>query len=41
MGVRTGLLLALIGVFLIARTVTQDASGRTLPDHILGKPPKR
>jgi hypothetical protein len=36
---RTGLLLTIIGIFLISRTVTHDDSGRTLIDHILGKWP--
>lgn len=38
---RTGILLAIVGVFLIARTVTKDISGRTLIDHILGKKPAK
>jgi hypothetical protein len=34
---RTGILLMLVGSFVIARTVQHDATGRTLPDRILGK----
>jgi hypothetical protein len=33
----SGLLIALVGVFLVLRTITQDDSKRTLPDHLLGK----
>ncbi|HWD76925.1 MAG TPA: hypothetical protein VG371_17440 [Solirubrobacteraceae bacterium] len=36
-GVRSGLLLAVIGLWLVMRTTHQDASGRTLIDHIIGK----
>jgi len=35
-GVRSGILLAVIGLFVLLRTVNQDQSGRTLIDHILG-----
>jgi hypothetical protein len=31
-----GLLMIVVGAFLILRTVTKDSSGRTLIDHILG-----
>lgn len=31
---RTGLLLVLIGVFIVARTVRKDATGRNLVDRI-------
>lgn len=31
-----GLLLLLLGVFLVTRSVTKDATGRTLIDRILG-----
>lgn len=30
-----GLLLILVGIFIVARTVTHDASGKTLVDRIL------
>lgn len=30
-----GLLLILLGVFLVARTVTHDATGKTLVDRVL------
>jgi hypothetical protein len=33
-----GLILLLVGVFVIARSVTKDATGRTLIDRILGHP---
>jgi hypothetical protein len=36
-GVRSGLLLAVIGLWFVMRTTHQDASGRTLVDHIIGK----
>jgi hypothetical protein len=36
-GVRSGILLAVIGLWLVMRTTHQDASGRTLIDHIIGK----
>jgi hypothetical protein len=36
-----GLLLLVLGIFLITRTVTQDATGRTLIDRVLGKPAAR
>lgn len=36
-GVRSGILLALVGLWLIMRTTHQDVSSRTLVDHILGK----
>jgi hypothetical protein len=36
-----GLLLLLVGVFLVTRSVTKDATGRTLIDRILGNPAKR
>ena len=32
----TSLLLIVVGVFLVARTVTKDAEGKTLSDRILG-----
>lgn len=32
----TGLLLIMLGTFLISRTVNKDATGRTLPDRLLG-----
>jgi hypothetical protein len=32
-----GLLVMLVGVFLVTRSVTQDDTGRTLIDRILGK----
>jgi hypothetical protein len=32
-----GLLVMLVGIFLVTRTVTKDATGRTLPDRVLGK----
>lgn len=32
----TGLLLVLIGVFLVLRTVVKDGQGRNLVDRILG-----
>ncbi len=38
-GVRSGLLLALVGLWLIMRATHQDQSGRTLIDHILSKKP--
>lgn len=31
----TGLVLLLLGLWLILRTVTHDGSGKTLTDHIL------
>lgn len=34
---RTGLLLAIIGLWLLLRTVRKDSSGRTLADRIMGK----
>lgn len=37
-GVRSGLLLTLLGAFLIMRTITQDHTGRTLVDRLLGRP---
>jgi hypothetical protein len=36
---RTGLLLLLLGMFLVARTVTKDSTNRNLVDRILGVPP--
>ena len=33
-----GLLMIVVGVWVILRTVTKDGSSRTLVDHILGKP---
>lgn len=36
-GVRSGLLLAIVGLWLVMRTTHQDQSHRTLIDHILGK----
>ena len=33
----TGILLAVIGIFIVLRTVRQDSSGKTLVDHVLGK----
>jgi len=33
--VAAGLLLILLGVFLVARTVTHDATGKTLVDRVL------
>ena len=36
-----GIVLLILGAFLIARTVTQDATGRTLIDRILGHKPKQ
>ena len=36
-GVRSGLLLLVIGLFVILRSTRQDSSGRTLVDHLLGK----
>jgi hypothetical protein len=36
-----GLLLLLVGVFLLTRSVTKDATGRTLIDRILGNPAAR
>jgi hypothetical protein len=36
-----GLLLLLVGVFLVTRTVTKDATGRTLIDRVLGNPATR
>lgn len=33
----SGLLLALLGAFLISRTITRDSTGRTLIDRLLGK----
>jgi hypothetical protein len=38
---RTGLVLLLLGVFLIARTVTHDSTGRNLVDRILGVKPRK
>ena len=35
-----GLLLALLGLWLILRTVNSDSSGRTLVDRITGGHPK-
>lgn len=35
-GVRSGLLLSILGVWLIMRATHQDATHRTLIDHILG-----
>lgn len=34
---RGGLLLLILGAFVLARTVTHDASGLTLVDRLLGK----
>lgn len=34
-----GLLMMIVGFWLIMRTVNQDSTGRTLVDHILGNPP--
>lgn len=34
-----GLIMLLLGLFLIFRTVNKDGSSRTLSDHILGKKP--
>lgn len=31
----SGLLMLLLGVFLIARTVVKDDTGKTLPGHVL------
>lgn len=36
-GVRSGLLLMVVGLFIVLRSTRRDASGRTLVDHILGK----
>lgn len=36
-GVRSGVLLAVLGLWLVMRSTHQDQSGRTLIDHILGK----
>jgi hypothetical protein len=36
-GVRSGLLLAVVGLWLIMRATHQDQSGRTLIDHIIGQ----
>jgi hypothetical protein len=36
--VSPGLLLAIVGIFVIARSVTKDDTGRTLIDRILGQP---
>jgi hypothetical protein len=33
-----GILLVLLGAFLVARTLTRDATGRTLIDRLLGAP---
>lgn len=33
-----GLLVLMLGVFLISRSVTKDDTGRTLIDRVLGKP---
>lgn len=38
-GVRSGVLLFVLGLWVLTRTVNKDASGRTLIDHILGKLP--
>jgi hypothetical protein len=38
---RTGLVLLLLGMFLVARTVTHDSTGRNLVDRILGVKAKR
>ncbi len=37
--VRSGILLAVLGLWLVLRTTSQDQSGRTLVDHILTKAP--
>lgn len=34
---RSGILIALVGLFLILRTVRKDATGRNLVDRIQGK----
>lgn len=34
---RAGILLAIIGAFVVLRTVRPDAQGKTLVDHVLGK----
>lgn len=34
-----GLLMIVLGLWLLMRTVNQDSSGRTLIDHILGRKP--
>jgi hypothetical protein len=31
----TGIILALLGLWLVARTVVKDATGKNLPDRIL------
>jgi hypothetical protein len=36
-----GLLLLIIGIFLVTRTVTKDATGRTLIDRVLRHPASR
>lgn len=36
----TGVLLILVGLWLLLRTVRQDSGGHTLVDHILGNVPK-
>lgn len=37
----TGILLAIVGIWLILRTVRSDQSGRTLVGHIVGEQPKK
>jgi hypothetical protein len=34
---RTGILLAVIGIWVVLRTVRTDAQGKTLVDHVTGK----
>lgn len=38
-GVRSGILLLVVGLWVLMRTVTRDQSGRTLIDHLLSKQP--
>jgi hypothetical protein len=40
-GLRSGLLLAVVGLWVLLRTINADSTGRTLVDHLIGNKAKK